>query len=278
MTNANPVRRPTYRLYIDEVGHATIKSAPNDEERYLGLIGVCCNIEYIHTTLQPEMENLKRFFVRSASTESHWRDPDEQSKPIVFHRKELASKTYPFEALKDPVVRETFDNELLECLTNWEYTVFIVVIDKEELKQKYVNPAHPYHYGMEILLERYVKWLGQMSAIGDVMAEARGGKEDRLLKEHYQKLYFAGTGYVSSTEISEALSSRELKLKQKTDNIAGLQLAEFLIRPCYYAALALKHNQPLPTNFGGKIEAIVQASKYYRSGERIDGYGRKWLP
>lgn len=131
---------------------------------------------------------------------------------------------------------------------------------------------------MEILLERYVKWLIQMKAIGDVTAESRGGKEDLSLKEHYRKLYVAGTYYLSPAKISGALSSRELKLKQKKENIAGLQLAEFLIRPCYYAMLALRNGEPRPTNFGGQIEAIVEAHKYYRSGTKIDGYGRKWLP
>ncbi len=132
---------------------------------------------------------------------------------------------------------------------------------------------------METLLERYVHWLRQEGCIGDVLAEARGGKEDRELKQHYQSLHQSGTAFVAADELAANLSSRELKLKQKTDNIAGLQLAEFLIRPCYYAALARKEGRALPTNFGGKIEAIVAGSKYYRhSVKGTEGYGCKWLP
>lgn len=281
MTSTSTVKRPDFRLYIDEVGHASIKSAPDENERYLSLIGVACHLDYVTQTLIPELENLKRFFLLPISPEQSWLDPDEPisvRKPIIFHRKELAERKYPFDALQDEAIRQAFDIELLDCLERWEYTVFCVVIDKEELSKRYSNAAHPYHYGMEILLERYVKWLEQKSAIGDVMAEARGGKEDRELKEHYKALYQSGTGYVASSQFANYLSSRELKIKAKQENVAGLQLAEFLVRPCFYAALARKNNQPIPTNFGGKIEAIVQKNKYYRSGTLIEGYGRKWLP
>ena len=157
--------------------------------------------------------------------------------------------------------------------------MFSVVIDKAGLRERYSHPAHPYHYAVETLLERYVHWLQQEGCIGDVMAEARGGKEDKELKQHYQSLHQNGTGFVSADELTANLSSRELKLKQKSENVAGLQLAEFLIRPCYYAALARREGRLLPTNFGGKIEAIVERSKYYRHNiEGIEGYGCKWLP
>ena len=281
MTSVGSVRIPVCRLYVDEVGHAAIKSSNDENERYLSLLGVACNLEYVRHTLTPEMENLKRFFQRPPVI-LQWSDSDEpvsMPKPIIFHRKELADKKYPFEALKQPDVQQAFDSELLMCLQNWEYTVFSVVIDKARLREHFSNPAHPYHYAMETLLERYVHWLRQENCIGDVMAEARGGKEDRQLKQHYHSLHQNGTGFVSASELAANLSSRELKLKQKGENVAGLQLAEFLIRPCYYAALARKEGRPLPTNFGGKIEAIVEGSNYYRHSENgIQGYGCKWLP
>lgn len=281
MTNTNPPYKPEYRLYVDEVGHATIKATEDDNERYLSLIGVACHLEYVRQTLGPELEHMKRFFRRPPVTMS-WTDPDEQApapQPIIFHRKELANKGYPFEALRQIEVQQEFDAELLSRLEAWEYTVFSVVIDKEELRKRYYSPAHPYHYAMETLLERYVRWLQQRNALGDVTAEARGGNEDKALKTHYQILYQKGTDYVSAEHFAAYLSSRELKLKTKTDNVAGLQLAEFLIRPCYYAALARDKNLSLPTNFGGKIEAIVERSKYHRNNAgRIEGIGRKWLP
>lgn len=282
MSDFGPPVRPVYRLYIDEVGHASLKIGLNEEERYLCLTGVACQLSHVQAAIQPQMEHLKRFFVRAAQAPSGWQDPDEQpavAKLVVFHRKEMVTCAYPFQALAKPEIRAAFDLELLGCLTAWDYTVFSVVIDKEQLQAQYYYPMHPYHFALEILLERYVRWLERKASVGDVMAEGRGGNEDRLLKEHYRQLYENGTGYVGRDKLLARLTSRELKVKKKGENIAGLQLAEFLVRPCYYAALARRKGIALPANFGGQIEAIVEQSKYYRD-ERgtVVGYGRKWFP
>lgn len=279
MNESIPPRRPKYRLYVDEVGHASLKTGTTDAERYLSLIGVACHLDYVKDTIQPQMERLKRFFVREQQVE--WNDPDERTslKPVIFHRKEMVSCLYPFEALKELEVRRVFDSELLNCLKEWDYTVFSIVIDKDKLQEKYFYQAHPYHFAMETLLERYVRWLEQKQSLGDVMAEARGGKEDQLLKSHFQHLYQSGTKFVESGRMASRLSSRELKIKLKTENVTGLQLAEFLVRPCYYAALARKRKEALPANFGGQIETIVEESKYDRDADGVvEGYGRKWFP
>ena len=279
MSDPAAPRRPAYRLYVDEVGHAGMKPSTTEAERYLSLIGVACHLDHIRTTIQPQMEQLKRFFIREAQT--GWQDPDEKPavRPIIFHRKEMASHLYPFEALAKPEIRAVFDLELLSCLKAWDYVVFSVVIDKEKLQAKYYYPTHPYHFAMEILLERYVRWLESKTSLGDVMAEGRGGNEDRLLKEHYLSLHEKGTYYLSRDRIIACLTSRELKVKKKEENVAGLQLAEFLVRPCYCAALARRKGAAPPTNFGGQIEAIVEKYKYDRDKHgAVAGYGRKWFP
>ena len=102
MSDTMPPVRPVYRLYIDEVGHASLKIGLNEEERYLCLTGVACQLGHVQATIQPQMEHLKRFFVREAQAQAGWQDPDEQpavAKPVVFHRKEMVTCAFPFEAL-----------------------------------------------------------------------------------------------------------------------------------------------------------------------------------
>ena len=43
-----------------------------------------------------------------------------------------------------------------------------------------------YHYCLALLLERFTFFLEQKQVRGDVMAESRGGKEDKRLKLHFQ--------------------------------------------------------------------------------------------
>jgi hypothetical protein len=84
---------------------------------------------------------------------------------------------------------------------------------------------------------------------------------------------------MSAADMQKALSTRELKLERKQANVFGLQLADLLAHPACVAHRCRRGNRPLPANFGGRISGVLEM-KYRRSpyGNRIDGYGRKWLP
>ena len=117
--------------------------------------------------------------------------PDDR---VIFHRKELMNKKPPFQALRDRDVEESFNRDFLNLVRDLNYVVFTVAIDKWEHIEKYHKwAAHPYHYCMEVLLERYQRWLRRMNAEGDVMAEARGKKEDYALAAEYTKIWTNGT-------------------------------------------------------------------------------------
>lgn len=107
------------------------------------------------------------------------------------------------------------------------------------------------------------------------MAESRGGKEDRQLKASFRRLWDRGTDYVGPEQFQETLTSRELKFKQKTDNIAGLQLADLLAHPSRCEILDERGllGRPLAP-FAVQIIEILQ-EKYDQSGEVI--YGKKFL-
>jgi hypothetical protein len=81
------------------------------------------------------------------------------------------------------------------------------------------------------MLERYCGFLSFHGATGDVMAESRGGKKDALLKQAYSELYNYGSYYRRPPFFQKVLTSKEIKLKPKIANIAGLQLADLLACP-----------------------------------------------
>jgi hypothetical protein len=262
-----------YRLYIDEVGNASMNNASGDtNDRYLSLTGVAMELGYVDSTVAPALETLKRRYFRTHVDE-----------PIIFHRKELAGRLYPFKALMDPEIQKSFNADLLSLLRDLNYTIFTAVIDKVKHKEQYkVWQYDPYHYCLLILVERFVMWMEKQpdqEAVGDVLAEARGGKEDRRLKDSFGRVYENGSAWVSAARIQERLTSKQLKVKTKNNNIAGLQLADLIAHPSFKAALARRNGQSLPDNFGGRIAAILEESKFDRSPRgSIEGYGRKWLP
>jgi hypothetical protein len=254
-----------YRIYIDEVGNPDLESSDNPNHRFLSLTGVILELGYVAAVVHPQMEEIKHKYFRD--------HPDE---PIIFHRKEMMNARFPFEGLKDPLIRADFDRDLLQLLADWEYTVISVCLDKKRHKETYTTWRYdPYHYCLAVLLERFVFYLNRRDAQGDAMAESRGGKEDRRLKDSFERLWKNGTDYVAPEEFRKSFSSRQLKVKTKANNIAGLQLADLIAHPIRNEILeeqGFLAGRISP--FGRELINILQG-KYDRQGARC--FGKKFL-
>ncbi len=255
-----------YRIYVDEVGNPDLESSDNPNHRFLSLTGVVIRLDHVRDVLHPQMEALKAKYF-----DYH---PDE---PVILHRKEMLNGRPPFGVLRDAEVRREFDKELLRLMESWEYTVISVCLDKKRHKETYSTWRYdPYHYCLAVLLERYVFFLNTADGSrGDVMAESRGGKEDRRLKNSFARLWEKGTDYVNPEQFQRALTSRELTVKPKFMNISGLQLADLLAHPSRNEILIENELLPGPLRpFARRIVNILQ-QKYYRRGGKI--YGKKLL-
>jgi hypothetical protein len=250
-----------YRMYIDEVGNSDINISNNPNHRFLSLTGIILDLKYVREVVHPEMESLKgKFFVHH---------PDD---PIIFHRKEIMNAKHPFNCLQDQEIRNKFDREILKYLSAWEYTAITVCLDKKKHRESYqVWRYDPYHYCMAILLERFIFFLNRRCAHGDVMAESRGGKEDKRLKKSFLRLWEKGTEYVDPEQFRTALTSKELKVKPKKLNITGLQICDLLAHPSRLEILDDENllNRIVPP-FAQKIIKTLH-SKYDRIDERIVG-------
>lgn len=84
-------------------------------------------------------------------------------------------------------------------LEKWEFKVIAVVLDKLEHNDNYENKwkYDPYHYCLEVLIERYRLFLKTNLVKGDVMIESRSGKEDMRLKKSFRELIENGTQYLT---------------------------------------------------------------------------------
>lgn len=261
--------RPVYRMYIDEVGNSDLGSSDDPNHRFLGLTGIIMKMDYVRDVFQPKLEKLKRYFFYS--------HPDD---PIILHRKELMNKAYPFKILQDSAMESKFNKAILSLIEGSDFTVISVVIDKKAHKEQYTTwRFDPYHYCITVLIERYTLFLEAENTCGDVLAEARGGKEDKRLKKSFSRLYECGTDYVKPEMIRERLTSKELKVKPKKCNIAGLQLADLIAHPAYKDIIIKQNLMEAKKTFGKQVVEILVKSKYHRSNHgKIDGYGRKFLP
>jgi hypothetical protein len=254
-----------YRLYVDEVGNSDLDNSDNPNHRFLSLTGVIVCIGHVQACMHPEMEALKKKYFSS--------HPDD---PVILHRKEIVNRQHPFHNLRNPEIEESFNQELLALLTLWEYRVITVCLDKKRHNETYTAWRYdPYHYCLAILLERFCYYLNRIGAEGDVMAESRGGREDRRLKKSFSRLWEEGSQYVEPAQFQKALTSRELKVKPKSANVTGLQLADLIAHPSRCEILDEQNllGRPLAP-FARKVIEVLQA-KYDKSADRT--YGKKFL-
>jgi hypothetical protein len=262
----------TYRLYIDEIGNSGQKVAyPNNpNDRYLSLTGVIVSSDHSLTRVLPDLDGIKRRYFQ--------RDPDI---PVILHRTELLGKKPPFDSLQDPPTEKAFASEFFTALVAWDITVVSATIDKHGQKQKYtVWQYAPYHYCLEVLLERYAMHLSAKGARGDVMVESRQTKDDEKLKTSYRNLYTNGNSTTTAAEFQNRLTSGELKVRPKTANIAGLQIADLLACAACRGMLIEKNMPSLAMKaFDQDVWTILEASKFRRANDgTIWGYGKKLLP
>ena len=266
-------KKRLYRIYIDEVGNHTMKEALSENERFLTLFGVWISLDHVLNVIQPEMHAIKYEFFQS--------DPDEP--PVVFHRKEIARFQGPYSVLYgDKERRRAFGDRMLRAYQEWQYSAVVVTIDKAAHFSKYQAWRYePYHFCMAVLLERYTRFLERRGLQGDVMAESRFGTLNDKLKDSFTGIFDKGTRYVPARTFQSFLTSRQLKLKPKKANIAGLQLADLLAHPAQYGwrkECGLVERQA--SEYGIEIVQILDESKYDRdpgTGNMV-GWGKKLLP
>jgi len=263
---ADPGER--YRLYIDESGDHVFKHLDHPSHRFLCLLG-CFFQGREYVAFHDALEDFKRRHIPHS--------PDE---PVVLHREDIINRRHCFWRLRNPRAAEAFDSDLVALIADASFRMVAVVIDKEALVERYPTPAHPYHLALDFMLQRYCGFLNHVNRRGDVMAESRGGKEDHLLRDSYARAFERGAWMVKAEVFQRALTSGKIKLRKKTSDIAGLQLADLLAHPIRQSILIEKgmiHGPLKP--FPARLVNLVgdKFNKHLYQG-KVWGYGKVLFP
>jgi hypothetical protein len=258
-----------YRLYIDESGtHGYGDDMNVVKNRHLALLGVFFTKEHNESLITPRIEEIRKLFVTDVDL------------PPSLHLTEIRNKQGAFASLASDEVRKAFDEKYMNLLKDGDFTICCVVLDKRAHKERYgLSASHPYHYCLSVLLERYVRFLNERGATGDVIAECRGKKEDRSLRSEFEHYYQVGTEYLPASSIQRALSSKEIKLRRKEARIAGLELADLLAMPYLYHVLhQFGAIDAVNDNFSKQVVAATQSKvRAGGAGNSVVGYGIKLI-
>jgi len=254
-----------YRLYIDESGSHEYVDSESQERRYLGLVGIIVEFDKYENGIKPQIKELQGMF-----------DPDED---VILHREDIVNKKGVFARLDDLEFKTQFNEKVLNMFVANDYVLCVMVLDKRAHYKRYGGSAyHPYHYCVNVLLERYVIFLEEINSRGDIMAEARGKKEDGELRSAFDKFYKGGTSFVSEKRIQQRLFSKDIKIKPKAKGFAGLQFADLLALPLKLFVLKEYGKiSSIKENFTKNV--ITKSKSHIRQGVngKIKGYGIKLL-
>ena len=118
-------------------------------------------------------------------------------------------------------------------------------MDKKKHLNDYPHQTFdPYVYSLAVLLNRVRGFLVLRGEHADIIVESRGKVEDHQIKEAYVRLITGGSYFGGGAHYRQAYPEKELVVKPKNTNVAGLQIADVFA-------------------FGQKVQTILESNKSF---------------
>lgn len=240
-------------LFLDESGDHNL-SVIDPQYPMFVLGGVIMDVDYAKGPLTDALDAFKRRMLGRTD--------------IVLHTADIIRNRNGFERMKDAGFRAEFLAGLNDLMRAADYRVVACAIHKTAHLARYGFAAvDPYMLSLDVLVERFCHDVGNVARGGVIVAEKRDPVLDRELDLAWLNLKVSGTRFVQAKAIDNRISN--LLLRAKSDNIAGLQLADLVVSPIGRHVLGKPDREDW---------AIVE-SKLRRSREgKIEGYGLVCLP
>lgn len=204
-------------LFLDESGDHSLNRI--DPQYPVFVLGGCIVDEYYH-------DNYMAYEVRQYKLSLFGRDD------CILHTADIARRKGVFQALTNSELREQFYEKTNSLMEGLDYKVVACGIKKDEhLKRYRLAAMDPYMLSLRILVERFVyeiKSCGRYEK-GFIVAESRDETLDNQLRLSWIDLRTSGTEYLSPSEVRKHVV--DLRIRDKSENIAGLQIADLIVSP-----------------------------------------------
>lgn len=187
---------------------------------------------------------------------------------IILHTADIGRNRNGFERMMEGAFRNQFYEKLNVLMRKLDYTVVACAIRKDEHLSRYgVAALDPYLLSLDVLVERFCFDIGDVPSGGVIVAEKREPTLDRQLDVAWLNLKIKGTRFLQAKAIDRRLLG--LNMRDKAENIAGLQLADLVVTPIGRHLLG----KPL------KEDWRIVESKFRRGLKgTYEGYGLVVLP
>ena len=240
-------------LFLDESGDHNL-SVIDPQYPMFVLGGVIMEVDYAKGALNDALNDFKRRMLGRAD--------------VVLHTADNIRNRNGFERMKDAGFRAEFLAGMNALMRGADYRVVACAVHKTAHLARYgFDAVDPYMLSLDVLVERFCLDVGHVARGGIIIAEKRDPVLDRELDLAWLSLKVSGTRFVQAHEIDYRMGG--LLLRAKSENIAGLQLADLVVSPIGRHVLGKTD----------KEDWRIVESKFRRSAKgKIDGYGLVCLP
>ncbi len=244
-----------YYLFLDESGHHGLKKI-NQQYPILLLCG-CLIEEKSYQKLTKDVNELKQKYFKTTN--------------VILHSRDIRKWQKDFKILGDPKLRHEFYSDLDQIIERAEFFIIASAILKNKLINQYGPRAdNPYDLSLTFILERTIFLTDRLNCNKvEIIAEARGKKEDANLHNQYQIILANGTEFVGSKRFKKKFP--EIDFKRKKENIVGTQLSDLVAYP-----LATKILYPDRENLAFRV-IEPKIYRQFPDGDYL-GYGLKIFP
>lgn len=211
-----------YILFLDE-------SKPNTNFQNFTLGGIVIEKGVYETQLKPLVDKMKIECFGSSQ--------------VILHEIEIRKKIGVFSGITKECQELFFENLRKLFIEHDLFSVLAVSINIDDLDKLYKQDDRNeiYYIALQLLMENYTQFLSANDGIGTVYLETTDVVSNTKLQNLFHLLKATGTLFIKKETLQARLSTINFAIK--SENIAGLQLADFVPNPLARQAL-LKKQKP----------------------------------
>lgn len=236
----------TYYLYLDECGDQNLTSFDKSFPIFT-LYGILVSEKKL-TQFEEAINAIKREF---------WNDEN-----VIFHSREIRKHQRRFVNLNDSSTKEGFYNRINNLLShNGIYVVVCCTVPKYHCIEKHGKDIDIYGIALSYVLQRSIFYLDEAEPTGKlrIIVEKRGKREDRILRDYYNRLLEKGIKYCPTERLKAHI--HDFNFSSKAENINGLQIADLIAYPISRHVLFPEKDNP--------AFKIVEPNIYVSEGRRL---------
>jgi hypothetical protein len=206
-------------VFIDESGDHILDVLSMDNNYNVFVLAAICFDDNEYIAFDLAFRELKQRFFGTDNFIVHTAEitrPHKSKDPLNAH-------------FNDKDFRALFYQEITDLINQHPFDVIACVMRKLDHLNKYQDAANdPYLFSFDNIFNRVIFTLPRHNKC-KIYPEKRDNLENKRLELSFERIKTTGTKFITPHEVRSKVS--EFELKDKKENISGLQVADLLVTP-----------------------------------------------